>query len=206
MSTRAPRPGGDGAEGTSSGRAGARPEEVAQLRVGDVRQTWHEGAPHEGGLRAKLSTWVFDFTTLDDGQRRKNEDSWRLVPVHPRLWALGLGVLLGTSPTKEDNEYNSLRPLFPELNPGANGRLAEAPSRWFNRVWLRDRKQITDRKLVLYSLRHTVATQLKHSGVAEALISELLGHANGSMTTGRYGKEYPVEQLAEAVKLLSWPV
>lgn len=180
---------------------GARPEEVAQLRVGDVHQTEIVGVI--GGIKG---VWVFDFTTVDNGQRRKSEASRRLVPVHPRLWELGLAGLLG--PCRDVIEaWPRTQSLFPELTPGASGRLAEAPSRWFNRKWLRDCKAISDPKLVLYSLRHSVATSLKHKGVSETLISELLGHStNGKMSTGRYGKEYPVAQLYDAVCKLDWAV
>jgi len=96
------------------------------------------------------------------------------------------------------------RRLFPELSPGASGRLAEAPSRWFNETWLRKVKGITDPKLVLYSIRHSVATQLKHAGVEESMIAQILGHANPSMTTGRYGKEFPVEAMYKTLCLLPW--
>jgi integrase len=172
---------------------GARPEEVAQLRVVDIYQGQRLGPCVEG-----TPAWVFDFATMDDGQRRKNEASRRLVPVHPRLWELGLGQLILTPGTDGW--------LFPELQAGANGRRAEAPSRWFNRVWLREVVGISDSKLVLYSLRHSVATHLKHIGVAEPLIAQLLGHTNSSMTTGRYGKEYPIEKLAAVVAKLDWEV
>jgi integrase len=180
---------------------GARPEEIAQLRVGDIYEGQRLGPCVEG-----TPTWVFDFSTMDDGQRRKNEASRRLVPVHPRLWELGLRRLLGTLDEQLAGHKRPNAPLFPELKPGANGRLAEAPSRWFNRVWLREVVGISDSKLVLYSLRHSVATHLKHVGVAEPLIAQLLGHTNSSMTTGRYGKEYPIEKLAAAVAKLDWKV
>ncbi|WP_421715277.1 hypothetical protein [Arcobacter arenosus] len=39
-------------------------------------------------------------------------------------------------------------------------------------------------KKVLYSLRHTVATELKHSNVSSIIISELLGHSHDGMTMG----------------------
>jgi len=161
---------------------GARPEEVCQLRCQDIYA-------HEG------SVLVFDFSTMDDNQRRKNESSRRLVPVHSAI---------KTEVLKLRSQGEG--PLFPELNAGHNGRLAEAPSRWFNRRLLRDRLSIKDSRKVLYSLRHTVATKLKHQGVEESLISELLGHSNHSITTGRYGKSYPIKNLVEVVELLDWRI
>jgi len=169
---------------------GARPEEVAQLRQRDLI---------EADKRDADGVWVFDFTGALPGQRIKNEASRRLVPIHPELWNLGIHQILGPS-----GESDSL--LFPGLKPGASGRLASTPSRWFNETWLRKTKGITDPKLVLYSIRHSVATKLKHSGAPEALIAQLLGHSNSSMTTGRYGKEYPLPQLVELVAKLDWKI
>jgi integrase len=164
--------------------SGARPEEIAQLRCRDVREI-------DGYL-------VLDLATLDDGQRRKSDAARRLIPVHRRLVELGLLELLAGG--RND------RRLFPELNAGKSGRLALSPSRWFCDWWLRKHKGIRDKRIVLYSVRHSVATELKRKGVEESLIAELLGHSNGSMTTGRYGKRYQVEQLARAVELLPWEV
>jgi integrase len=45
-----------------------------------------------------------------------------------------------------------------------------------------------------------------HSGVGESLISQLVGHANSSMTSGRYGKQFPVKLMAEALETLDWGV
>jgi integrase len=163
--------------------SGARPEEVAQMRVRDVRKEGEQ--------------WVFDFETMDEGLRRKNEASRRLVPVHPRLFELGLEKLMDAG----QNE-----PLFRDLTMGTTGRLSAAPGRFFNRTWLRAEKGISNKKLVLYSLRHTITTKLLHAGVSESLISQLVGHSNSSMTSGRYGKSYPLKHLAEALEKLDWSV
>jgi integrase len=169
---------------------GARPEEVAQLRHRDVYDVQGEGC----------APMVFDFATLEGDVRRKNEASRRLVPIHPHLIELRLcDELL-------DSEMDDT-PLLPGLNGGHNGRLAEAPSRWFNSRWLRDECGIEDRGLVLYSLRHSVVTQLKtEHRVEESLIAQLVGHTDASMTNGRYGKEYPIEALQAVVNQLAWPV
>jgi len=171
---------------------GARPEEIAQLRVCDVQS--------EGGLGDMSDRWYFDFTGGGANQRIKNDASRRRVPVHPRLIELGFFNLF------QYRMKNSENLIFDQLRHGARGRLAEAPSRWFNEVWLRDVKAVVDPKKVLYSLRHSVATKLKHSGVEESMIAEILGHTNNSMSTGRYGKEYPLKAMAEAMHNLDWGV
>jgi integrase len=178
--------------------SGCRPEEAAQLRVKDVRE--------ESGV------WVFDFATMDDGLRRKTEASRRLVPIHPRLWELGLKKLMEPSPkpASRSDELHAIltgdRALFRDLRMGAASRLSAAPGRFFNRSWLRKEKGIENKKLVMYSLRHSVTTKLLHAGVAESLISQLVGHTNSSMTSGRYGKQYPLKQMEEALEKLDWEV
>jgi integrase len=176
--------------------SGARPEEIAQLRVCDVRRV--HSSDHGPSTPPAAAYWVFDFTGRGDEQRIKNDASRRIVPIHPELLSKGLLKII------EYRKKESENLLFDQLRHGASGRLAEAPSRWFNEVWLRDVKAIADPKKVLYSLRHTVATKLKHATVPEAMISEILGHANSSMSTGRYGKEYPLSEMQRAMEALNW--
>lgn len=164
---------------------GARPEEVTQLRVGDIRQIAF-------GAGTSATTWVFDFTNIE---RAKNEASRRIVPVHPKLWDLDLHELRESA-----LHGGGAHLLLPNLT---GDRRATSPSRWFNNQ-LRSRWGISDPKLTLYSLRHTVATKLKHKGAATELIEQLLGHTTQSQATGRYGKEYPLEQMVELVGRLEW--
>jgi integrase len=169
---------------------GARPEEIAQLRRKDIRMAgdWDNGS----------RLWLFDFETEENGQRRKSEASRRLVPVHPKLIERGLiNLLQGT-----EGSPDSL--IWPQEGGNERGRLSENASRWFNRTWLRSHCGITDPKLVLYSIRHSVATRLKHRGVDECMIAQLLGHEHPEITNGRYGKDYPIKQLAEALTHLEW--
>lgn len=159
---------------------GARPEEIAQLGKSDLREV-------QGIL-------CFDFTSTGEGQRHKNEASRRLVPVHP--------LLLGWGTPGKASMTGILASSDQWFSPDSQGRRAARCSRLVNET-LRS-LGITSPRKVLYSLRHTVATKLKHAGVEESLIAELLGHTNSSMTTGRYGKEYPVEHLAKAVELIKY--
>ncbi len=97
--------------------------------------------------------------------------------------------------------------LFPELTKHTNG-YGDAVSKWFSR-WLRREAKIEDRRKVLHSFRHTVATRLAHAGVPVHTIAELLGHeyAKDATTTARvYAKEDPnmLRKLAEAVEKLDY--
>lgn len=46
--------------------------------------------------------------------------------------------------------------------------------------------------------------QLKQKGVPEGVIAEILGHANQSIATGRYGKRFRPRVLLEALEKLSY--
>ena len=64
----------------------------------------------------------------------------------------------------------------------------------------------TDKAKVFHSLRHTVADTLKQAGVQEVVISEIMGHANDSMTMSRYGKRYQPKVLLDALMHLDYGI
>ena len=67
------------------------------------------------------------------------------------------------------------------------------------------REHITaDSRKVLYSLRHSFATELKARGVEPLMITELMGHSRGNMTFSRYAGNYPVKTLKEAIETLDF--
>jgi len=51
-----------------------------------------------------------------------------------------------------------------------------------------------------------VANQLKQQDIPAERIAELLGHANDSITTGRYGKTYDVKKQLSIVERITIPV
>ena len=59
-----------------------------------------------------------------------------------------------------------------------------------------------DSRLTFHSLRHTFVNELKQQGETEFVIAQLIGHSNGSITMGRYGKEYEFGVLSSAVEKL----
>lgn len=59
-----------------------------------------------------------------------------------------------------------------------------------------------DKRKVLYSLRHSFATDLKNKRIDPNIISELMGHSHQTMTLKRYASAYNVHILKEAVESL----
>jgi integrase len=69
-------------------------------------------------------------------------------------------------------------------------------------TYLRKDCGITDRRVVLHSLRHTVKQQLQEAGAPDSLISDMLGHAGLGMTNGTYGEAATVDRMSEWVERL----
>jgi integrase len=157
--------------------SGMRLEEIAQLRTADLRQVG--------------DTWAFDVNGAE-GKKLKTASAARLIPVHPRLLELGL------------IEYRAMqvqggkKALWPDLKKGADGFHSSPFSKWFGRFKLA--VGVHSRKLTFHSFRHTFINELKQAGVDELLIRELVGHANPSITTGRYGKRYDLPKLLAAIE------
>ncbi|WP_129125946.1 site-specific integrase [Geomonas oryzae] len=161
--------------------SGMRLGEICGLHVSDVKQV--DGV------------WCFDVNEEGD-KRLKTESSNRIIPIHQRL--IDLGLLKFVESMKE---RKSVR-LWPALFRRDTDGYCPALGNWYGRF---NRKHITDDPLkTFHSLRHTFADTLKQLGCQESLISELMGHANDSITTGRYGKRYQPKVLLEAVSMICY--
>ncbi|MBF0611895.1 MAG: site-specific integrase [Magnetococcales bacterium] len=162
---------------------GARIEEICQLKVDDIHEI-------DGVL-------VFDINDEGDDKKLKTSSSRRIIPVHSRLAAHGLFRYC------EMLKQKGFEQLFPELRRTRDG-YSQAVSKWFSRY----KKQcgIESTKKTFHSFRHTVADALKQKGVAAEKIGALLGHADPSMTTGRYGKAYGAKVMQDVVEMLEFGV
>lgn len=141
--------------------------------------------------------WCLDIkATANDDKRLKTLTSTRRIPLHPAV--TGRGFLNYLEEIKSAGHTR----LFPLLvcHPvnGYGHHVGKAYATW-------NRKFITNDKMkTFHSMRHAVANELKQSGVAVELISELLGHRVESISMGRYGKKFRPEALLEAIKKLPW--
>lgn len=162
---------------------GARRDELAGLRVADVREV--EGA------------WCIDINRK--GPRDvKNDNAVRLVPIHSRVIALGFLDYVRALPA------GGL--LVPTLRPTKDGKWGGAVGSWFNgyieRIGVK-----RGREQDFHSLRHTWATALKRAGVSDSDRDELGGWARtGSSGSRIYAKGLRVPQLAELIERLNFPL
>ena len=153
--------------------SGLRQNEIAQLYKSDIIK--------------KDGVLCFDINDNSSDKKLKNKSSARIVPVHPLLLNIGFEKYLKSVTHKR---------IWPTLKPGRDG-YGQHFQRWYGRF---NREYVTnDRKKVFHSFRHGFANTLKQAGAQESIISEMMGHANESITTGRYGKSYEPKKLFDAI-------
>jgi integrase len=164
---------------------------LSGLRLDEACQLYTEDVKMVGGV------WCFDVNEEGD-KKLKNVSSARIVPVHPSL--IGLGLLEYVEQGRAGGR--------PRLWMNLQRRDADGYGSAYGKVFQRfNRKYITTDPLkTFHSFRHAFADTLKQLGEQESLIAELMGHANSSITTGRYGKRYQPLVLLEAVRKLDFGV
>ena len=156
---------------------GARLNELCQLYREDIFR--HDGV------------WVFKIDEVREGQRLKNNNSRRLIPIHRTLLDLGFIEFI--------NNINHER-IFPELKQERDG-FGTAASKWFGRF---KTKLGFGKGYDFHSFRHTVATQLKNADVSAVIAGELLGHGQNNITYDRYGKSINIRKLEQVINILKY--
>ena len=162
---------------------GMRLDEICQLYLEDVQQI--------------DDVWCISINDEKD-KKVKTITGKRIVPVHPTLLSCGF-----------IRYVDSLRKagvprLWMDLRWRPSDGYSNALGKWFQ---VFNRRHVTDDpKKVFHSMRHTLADSLKQAGIQEVVIAEILGHANDSMTTGRYGKRYQPRVLLDALEKLDYGI
>ena len=159
------------------------------MRMGEICQLYIKDIIDQEGIAC------FNIAEENPDQKVKSKAGIRIVPVHPVLVSLGFMEYV-----EKMKHKNADGRLWPELI-ASRGTYAEHFSRWYSRL---NKKLVESGKKSFHSFRHSFATNLKHHKVEELVIAELMGHANESMTTGRYGKRYPAKTLLDAIIQLDY--
>ncbi|UVC10193.1 tyrosine-type recombinase/integrase [Rhizobium sp. TH2] len=166
--------------------SGARPAEIAQMNVADVRQD--------------RGHWIMHITEEGGGDKSvKTGGSMRVVPIHPELVKLGL--LKYHSQVKESGEAR----LFPDAVRNSRGQMIADFSREFGRYLTRLGMK-EGRGLSLYSFRHGAVDALRRAGYLDENFGFILGHSKSTMT-GRYGNlpQGMLDQRVELVNAIAYP-
>lgn len=174
---------------------GARLNEICQLHTGDIEKV--------------DDVWCFKIDEAEDEEgneikRTKNTASIRAVPIHHTL--IDLGILDYHQKIVKAGEPR----LWMKLSRDDRGKYNKNFSNWFlgttNCQGFLRAYVTEDKQKNFHSFRHTFINTLKQLEVQEVTISELVGHANDSITTGRYGKPFAPVALLEKLKLVDYGV
>ena len=127
---------------------------------------------------------IYYFDLTDKELELKTSSSYRVIPLHKKLLEMNI-----------DKKLTLLQQEFTQAGI----------SSYFNKVI---KPKITDNpQKIMYSFRHTVATELKRTEVIIMdKVSELLGHSyeNSTMTKEVYASGYTLSQLQEAINCLEY--
>ena len=154
--------------------SGARPNEVCQLFVEDIRQT-------------EAGTQYFDMIDESETQSRKAATSRRRIPIHPEL--IRLGFLDFVAERRKRVAVNGPR-LFHELAAKSDRPTSFAwyPGKRFNEVYL-EQEITVDQRQAFYSIRHSARDALRRIKVSEEALLAIGGWApaGGKAVSSNYG-------------------
>lgn len=168
---------------------GARLTELGQLLIEDIQE--------EQGIKYFFITT--DSSDDDDETTTKSlktESSRRRVPIHPELLRCGLIEHVSTM------QKAGHKRLFPAIK-SASQQLTAPYSKWFNRM-LREKLDITDKRKVFHSFRHTFKDACRISSILSEHHDRLTGHENKNIGDDYGDEHYPLKPLSDAMSLLRY--
>lgn len=162
------------------------------LRVAEGAQLW------EADIVVRNGIWCFDIGACRPGQRLKNRQSARLIPIHSRILAAGFLDYVA------DVRAQGHKRLFPTILWGHNGP-GDGPSDWFAR-FVRKHVGIDERGMTFHALRHTFVHYMQEANVSEWMAVQLLGHKlDATVMQAAYYKPSGVADKQKALESLPFP-
>lgn len=158
---------------------GARPNEICQLEVHDIRQT-------------DAGAWYFDIAIMSDddadaGERRgverkklKTLYSRRKIPIHTQL--VRMGILRFVMERRKAGQTR----LFPTLKPSAAGYLSEYPMKRFRETFFPQAIKLKERQS-FYSFRHNCRDALRAIEAPPDTLLALGAWSQARLTSDNYG-------------------
>lgn len=169
---------------------GMRLEEVAQLKLNDVR--------------CIDGTWALRVANLDEHQTLKTPTSYRTVPAHDEL------VRCGFIDYVETVRAQGRERLFPsQRNDNKYKRWGNALGKWYSRYI--DEIGLSDKRLSFHSFRFTFKQQCTLCGIEVEVRDALAGHWVSRSTPGRgymrtSERQYPFPALVDAMRKLRYDI
>lgn len=161
---------------------GARIEELGQILLADIKS--EQGIPY-----IDVTDYVMD--EIEERKRVKTEGSIRVIPLHPKLIALGF-----LDYVQRMRSSGAVR-LFPDLVADSLGVKTKEASRRANR--LIDNAVGDDPRLVFYSFRHSFKDLCRDANIPKEVHDQLMGHSPADVGGG-YGLGRAIGNLAAHLK------
>ena len=163
--------------------SGMRLNEICELDVEDVRET--------GGI------YFFDLTAS------KTDAGVRVVPVHSKI--IEAGFLKYREQVSKGSLWRGLKP------GGPDGKRSWYVSKRFTEyrrgLGLIDIDKVTCRdRLDFHSLRRSAITALKHAGVPEHEVAEVVGHEHRRESFGVYADRHQLGRLQAVVEAIRYGI
>lgn len=144
---------------------GARLNELCQLHLADFEEI--------DGIHC------INIRDEEEGQRVKNKNARRLIPVHDYL--IEVGLIRYVERLRAEGQER----LFPMLRFYEKGGYGKKPSEWFGQF--RRRCGITESHTkVFHSFRHTFISSLLNDEVPELSVAQIVGHEGDLITSQVY--------------------
>ncbi|MEZ9651801.1 site-specific integrase [Vibrio lentus] len=153
---------------------GMRQNEIAQLFKRDIII--------EDGI------WAISIMEGGDGQKVKNKNSIRKIPIHRKL--IDLGFLDFVNSIDEGQ-------LFKELKWCKKNNYSRYVSRWFSK---KKKDWGYGEEYNFHSFRHYLTNEMKQNGEKLCIASEITGHGYDSVAYERYGKEYSLKEKKRVIE------
>ena len=171
---------------------GARPNEITQLLIDDVRRT-------------KAGTWYLDVVATDSTDEKKttkNSYSRRRIPLHPEI--LKFGFLQFVADRKKTTKKNGQR-LFFEITPDKYNNTATYPTKRLRDDFIPQEITLGERQ-TLYSLRHNVRDALRRANAPPEALQAITGwSAGGKTVSDNYGDPGDPDLHVEWVAKIAFP-
>jgi integrase len=171
---------------------GARPNEMAQLHVADLKRT-------------KNNTWYLDIAeTVDDedstgaAKTLKTTTSRRPIPLHPELIKIGFEQFV-----EQRKKASSDPRLFPDLKPDTYGNVAAYALKRFRENYLPDVIKLEPRQ-TFYSFRHSFRDALRRIGAPADTLQAVGGWSQGKASDA-YGDPYDPDVHIKIIRKISFP-
>ena len=160
------------------------------MRLNEICQLYIEDIINIDGI------YCIDINEKDD--KRVKYSSTRIVPIHPLLIKNGFLEYI------KSIDKRKTKRVWPNLKYTKEKGYSNSFSKYFQRV---NRKDITEnKKRVFHSFRHTFINNLKQNQTIPSIISDIVGHSTNSITMNRYGKDYNIPLLYEAISTINYDI